>query len=1131
MKFTKFFLDFTSGYIERDKQDRVQALSRSVIQFLRLKLILDMIKNNNNRVDLSKLNDSEREAASSVGDDATQLFCYLLTAQIDMSDGEYCSRMVALPKRLQVAFRMSMVRNLPDGETTYRDGALFSVTSRNAGFTAAESTIHQPDEVYADRLGAYLEPIGDLFTLLADETSKIANYAYINFTAAQRLLKKFMRLSGQAPQANLLNLQSKFDNAHFVKDQVYLKSLLTTLIPGLTIKASHQLLTAAADNDIETVRKLIYIEGADVSFSSPPERKTPLHIAASLGNGKLLELLITLKANVNALDTQGMTPLAAALVCDASPSLDCARLLRDAGGDMVLPTSSFAMREMYMQACDAASRGDLGRLRKLWAAGVPFTDGVSSVLHAACESGSLETARFLLTVNAVDPTWKNRYGKTALESVSIDAGDGLVTMLLGVASGAGAVPLEDRLTDLLGVVNPLKPSPSGSALLGRQYVELSESEDAKDNTEGATDSLEPLGCKYPIFGYIWRQARPLIMSVAVPEWLTQYDWRRDLKDDAISGVSLAGMYIPGAMAMSHLVGLEPVYGIYAGVLAPVVYAWFCSARHVVVGPLFMICLLIGNSLSSFPQGATPETVMLFALEIALVFTTMGVFGLGFLASFLSGPALEGFTTAAALLAMGTQLNLLLGTHLAGANTLLIQGMLMRNIRALPSANLGTCCVSICAFGLFLYLKKNLPGKLAMLTSMIVMFTSMIVSVVFGLGNLGIATVGRVQGGLPVPVGPEFTWDGAVQLFPSALFVAVVAFIESIAAAKKCSRMFGYQIGNDRELVVLGLSNFSLILTGGLPVFGSLIVTSANAGLGGKTPMVMIIRSAMLLFVLLLFTGVFSPLPKASLAVILVMAIVKTADFSVVGELWETSKSDLCVWISACVLTLFSGVQVGMATAALLSLIVFVARTSKPRVVVSAREIGSLQFVPIDNTDKSKKLLQLPFTKSEVAVNELQPDVNRKGVLVMSFQSPLWYANSEIFRDRALELLTWPKVHGVIMDMSAVSFIDGTALETLKELADMVAKRAGKFVVFACVTGGAASSLVRKGLHLQFAGLERQLPEGSNARDYFAVSVSEGVRRANISWAGYKRSNFGNAKRLRSGSAVASKSDLIGTRTA
>ena len=123
---------------------------------------------------------------------------------------------------------------------------------------------------------------------------------------------------------------------------------------------------------------------------------------------------------------------------------------------------------------------------------------------------------------------------------------------------------------------------------------------------------------------------------------------------------------------------------------------------------------------------------------------------------------------------------------------------------------------------------------------------------------------------------------------------------------------------------------------------------------------------------------------------------------------------------------------------------------------------------------------------------------------MSFQAPLWYANSDLFRDKAVQLLHQHKVHAVILDMSAVSFVDGSAVETLKELADMTKKTPGKWIVFASVNARVAAMLVRRGLHTAFGALERQLPEDSKPTEFFAPSISEAVRRANYLWASYKR---------------------------
>ena len=165
MKFAKFFDDFTSGYAG-GKEDRDHSMTKRFIQFDKLKKVLKMISVNNNQVDVDKLTEEDTELAKTVGNDATLLFVAMLESQIKIADVEYCSRMAALPKRLQVAFKMSMVRNVPDGETTSHDGALFSVNS----FKSGDGFHEQPEETQTDKLAAYLEPMGEFFYMVAEET-------------------------------------------------------------------------------------------------------------------------------------------------------------------------------------------------------------------------------------------------------------------------------------------------------------------------------------------------------------------------------------------------------------------------------------------------------------------------------------------------------------------------------------------------------------------------------------------------------------------------------------------------------------------------------------------------------------------------------------------------------------------------------------------------------------------------------------------------------------------------------------------------------------------------------------------------------------------------------------------------
>ena len=1111
MKFSKFFEDFSAGFLRSQDANEMSQIVTDSIQFPRLKKVLSMIATDD-VIDIEKLTEFERVVASSCTR-ATELFTNLLLAQLDQADRRYCLMVRALPQRLQRSFKLSLYDDFSPS-----NGSLFTIRKDRIEYTGLSSLfpetdeagnlIPPPEEVEGGaRLVQFLEPLGDFFYSIADETMKIGNFSYMNFTAGRKIIKKWKKLNPS--ENNFLHVSGIFEKTHFFQDQGKVKNLLSSLMPGLAVQSSHQLLAAAREGDMELVRKLFLLQGGDINFPSPSDGRTALHIAAGNCHDKVVELLLSFNANVHAADCSGMTPLGSALLEDSSSSLVSASMIRAAGGELMLPASVEKLHALSLSAVDAAARGDLGRLRKLWAAGIALADERSFALHSASQNGHLEVCRFLLEIGE-QPHSKDKSGKTAIDVVSLDADEGLVALLLSW-EGNVKVP-KDRLSYLLG------PVPISVPVLSSKKAPIGH----MANTIGKPGSpiAESLSDPLVLRSHgILLQARIAIRRI-LPIWLIEYNWRRDFRDDALSGLSLSGMFIPGSMALASLIGIPPVFGIYSGVLSPVIYGLFASSRHLCVGPLSVVSLLIGEALSEVDGGATPGNCVLFAVEVGAIFFIMGFMRLGFFAHFLSGPALAGFTTAAAILTVAAQFNGLIGTTLQGQNSLLIHKIIQRNFHVITSAKLSTVLLSVVCIAAIFLLRKKLPGKLAMMSGGIVMVLSLIISVIFRLQSFGFSVVGSVERGLPSFVMPSaLSFGDAFQLLPSAAFIGVVGFIESIASAKKCAQKYGYKIDNDRELWVLGLSNLAMPLTGGFPVFGSLSATAANAELGGQTPMVLFVRSAVLILVLVALTGVFAPLPKCVLGVIIVMAVYTMIDFTAIPRLWIASKPDLTVWLSACVLTLFCGVQVGMATAAGLSLLVFILRTSMPRVVVMAREIGSLHFVPIQLDERSADVRNTIFgymmpavlkrRQSEVS----EPAVDRKGVLVLSFQAPLWYANADLLKEKTISVLSMPKVHAVIVDMSAVSFVDTTAIETLKELADFVKKLNGsKAIIFATVNLRVAKSLFTNGLHEAFSGLianQTEIPTFVEPTpvtydNIFADTIYEGVRRSNICWAEYKR---------------------------
>jgi sulfate permease, SulP family len=1011
-----------------------------------------------------------------IEDNNFESFVEKLLESISSTDLAYAQMVDSLPNEVN-----SALKNATELEVRNEIAIDLSATSEIKASTS-------------DKIHSLLLPMGDLYKSLAKQTLFLGNYAYMNFTAARKLIKRF---SKQGPPQNCVSIvKSHFEGSHIYQDQSQVKALLASMLPGLALESGHKMLAACRNGDMELVRKLILLEGADVNFSSPSDGKTALHVAAAQSYTKLVEMLIDLKGNVSALCYMGMSPLASALVEDSTGSIDAARLLFNAGADVTLPANLDRLRDLCYKALDAAGKNNVQKLRKLWAAGVSMRDESTTVLHMACASGSLKSLNFIIDKGIIDIRSKDQQGRLAIEVIPQNSDDEIVKLLVTAMANTTSPLQEDRLKYLLNIAPRSMTqnldeiqSKDSAMILGRRRsdLELGDMPPVKEK--------DPQPEKNLFLSFINQKMRALyllVVELSYPWWLKDYKWKSYLKDDIISGVALAGLYIPSSMALAQVVGIPPEYGIYSALFSASVYAWFCTSNHLCVGPLSIVSLLVSDALNSLPETNQTQRIqraVLFALQVGIIFLALGLLRLGFLVKFLSGPALKGFTTAAALLTAVSQLSNLLGSKLSGKSTLYLHQILIRNIKALPSSRWQTVLFSAVSIFAVFQMREKLPGKLAMLSSFIIMIISLILSAIFNFSSNGFYTVGEVKQGIPSLVSPLHVFRDFMSLLPSAAFIALVGFIETVASAKKWAKTFGYKIDIDRELVVIGCANLSMPLTGGMPIFGSLSNSAANAELGGKTPMTTLVRSITLLLIVLFLTKLFAPLPKCTLAVVVVMSVIKLVDFSQVPKLLEASKSDLGVWLSACVLTLFCGVNVGMATAAALSLCVFLARTSKPRVIVLAREIGTLHYIPVYTEKKSSPLYFFDQTLEE------NKNIDKTQSLVLSFQAPLWYANAELLKEKVLELFQTEQIHTVVIDMSAVSFIDTTAVELLRDLTEEL--KPGQNVIMCQVNERVEAILRKEALFAAFAGIAID-------ETRFAENIYEAIRRGNILSANHKR---------------------------
>ncbi len=498
-------------------------------------------------------------------------------------------------------------------------------------------------------------------------------------------------------------------------------------------------------------------------------------------------------------------------------------------------------------------------------------------------------------------------------------------------------------------------------------------------------------------------------------WLKSYD-KRDLPADLTAGLVVAVMLVPQGMAYALLAGLPPVTGLYASTIPLIIYALFGSSKQLAVGPVAIVSLLTLSGVSLIAEPGSAEFITLaalLALMVGVVQFALGLMRAGFITNFLSHAVISGFTSAAALIIGLSQLKHLLGVQLGRSENVFIT--LWEAGRNLGEMNLITFTIgalSILTLLLFKRYAKRFPAPL------LVVVVSALAVYLFNLNTYGVSIVGDVPRGLPGFALPALNLGSLRALLPTALTIAFVSFIESIAVAKSVASKEKYKVSANRELVGLGLANVFGSFFRAYPVTGGFSRTAVNYQAGAKTPLASIITALLVILTLLFLTPLFYYLPNAVLAAIVMVAVFGLIDVKEPVHLFRLKPVDGWTLLVTFVGTLILGVETGILIGVGFSLLVFVWRSAYPHTA----ELG---YLPEKEVFRNVKRYPEAQTFS--------------GVCILRVDAALYFANmaylENLLDGTATDL---PNVKHIILDFSAVNGVDAVALDTLevrmKELA-------------------------------------------------------------------------------------------------
>jgi high affinity sulfate transporter 1 len=531
-------------------------------------------------------------------------------------------------------------------------------------------------------------------------------------------------------------------------------------------------------------------------------------------------------------------------------------------------------------------------------------------------------------------------------------------------------------------------------------------------------------------------------------WLREYR-PEFLRGDGIAGLTLAAYAIPVSLAYAGLAGLPPQVGVYGYLLGGLGYALLGSSRQLAVGPTSAISLMIAGTVGDM-AGGDPERytqiASLAGFTVALLCMIAWASRLSVLVKLISDSILVGFKIGAGLTIAMTQLPSLLGVAGGGHNFF--------ERAALLVPQLGHIHYLVLAIGLIAIIlmrtgERLLPGKP---TALGIVVLSIVAASAFGLPALGVATTGHIPAGLPGLSGPALRLRDVEGIVPLAAGCLLLAYIESVSAARAFAIKYKYNLDPRQELLGIGAANFAAALGHGYPVAGGLSQSSVNDKAGARTPLALVVASATLALCLVFLTGFLENLPKAVLAAVVLTAISGLFDFPALLGMWRVSRLDFNAATIAIAGVLFLGILQGILLAALASVLMILARASQPHVAILGRVPGTRNYSDLARHPE----------------NEAIP-----GVLAFRPESSLLYVNADAVLETVSTRLEAEQsaIRLVVCDLSASPYIDLAGSYMLHELHDKLAGRGIEFRIIGA-RGRVRDLLRAEGLGEKVGGLDR-----------------------------------------------------------
>tara|TARA_B110000037_G_scaffold192445_1_gene226663 strand:- start:184 stop:1824 length:1641 start_codon:yes stop_codon:yes gene_type:complete len=481
-----------------------------------------------------------------------------------------------------------------------------------------------------------------------------------------------------------------------------------------------------------------------------------------------------------------------------------------------------------------------------------------------------------------------------------------------------------------------------------------------------------------------------------------------------AGTTTAILLIPQSMAYALVAGVPPVYGLYASLLPLVVYALLGRSREMALGPGALDTLLIGVTIGSLSMASNPNAATvaaIIAFQVAIIQIVLGLLRGGFLINFLSKPVISGFTSAAALTIAISQVKHLLGMDIDRSSRFYEE--FWQLVTHVEEIHLMTAMIgigSLCFIAMAKRIKKSFPNALA------VVILAAIVGAILKVDQSQVSVLGAIPQGLPQFGFVWVTQELFVTLLPSSVAIAAVGYLTTISIARTFADRNRYDIAPNRELIALGASNFVASFSQGFPVSASFSRSAVHAEAGSTSPYSLVVVAAWIFLTLVFLTEYLYYLPTATLAAIIILAVLGLIDFTLVRHLRKTKQSDMWLLLLTFFSTLIVGIVEGILIGVVFSLGLFLYLTTRPHTAILGR---------VGNTADFRNLKNYPEATTYA------------GVIIIRIDAQFYFGNVSFLKTllKKLEMESPSPLKTIIIEACSIAQLDSSADSVLNDIAD------------------------------------------------------------------------------------------------